>query len=239
MHGLADVRGEVTHTAEFDERCRQEATQADVDDETTLDDLDDRAGHDLVGFLLGFDVAPGTLVLRPLLRQQQSAFLVLLGENESLDALAEGHDLGRVDVVADAQLAAEDDAFGLVADVEEYFVLVDLDHDAEDELTVFDGDHGAVDRVSERHAEIVRHDLAGGVDALFVEGSHLVGGRLGGGCGVGQGTNCFRNGREEMDRHAGAPTHPSTLSALIPIDFPQPPPQFHRKISPALRSAQR
>ena len=67
--GLADVRGEVTDTTELDERCGQEATQADVDDQAALDDFDDRAGHDFVGFLLGLDVAPRPLVLRPLLRE--------------------------------------------------------------------------------------------------------------------------------------------------------------------------
>ena len=114
--------------------------------------------------------------------------------------LTERDDLGRVDVVADAQLTSEDHALGLVADVEQHLVLVDLDHGAVDELAVLDGDHGAVDRIGERHAEVVGDDLAGGVRALFVEGSHRVGGRLGGGCGVGQGTNCFRNGSGENGR---------------------------------------
>ena len=39
---LVEVRREVTHATQFDERGRQEATEADVDDEATLDDLDDR-----------------------------------------------------------------------------------------------------------------------------------------------------------------------------------------------------
>ena len=67
VHLRADVRRKIADTAEFDERCGQEATQADVDNEAALDDFDDRAGNDFVGFLLGFDVAPGTLVLRTLL----------------------------------------------------------------------------------------------------------------------------------------------------------------------------
>jgi hypothetical protein len=221
VHGLADVRREVADTAQLDERCGQEAAQADVDDETALDDLDDRTGNDLVGLLLGLDVAPRTLVLRTLLRQQQAAFLVLHGEDQGFDPLAERHDLGRIDVVADAQLAREDHALGLVADVEEHFVLVDLDHGAVDELAVLDGDHGAVDRIGERHAEVVGDDLAGGVRALFVEGSHLVGGRLGGGCGVGQGTNCFRNGRGLMDRRAAGATQQTTLPPATRINFPE------------------
>jgi hypothetical protein len=38
---LAEVRREVADAAQLDERRGQEAAQADVDDETTLDDLDD------------------------------------------------------------------------------------------------------------------------------------------------------------------------------------------------------
>ncbi len=222
MHGLADVRREVSNPAQLDERRRQEPAQTDVDDEAALDDFDDRAGHDFVGFLLGFDVAPRTLVLGPLLRQQQTALFVLESEDEGLDLLSQRDDFGGVDVVADAQLAAEDDAFGLVADVQEHFVLVDLDHGAVDHLAVFDGDHGAVDRISERHTEIVGHDLAGGVGALFVEGSHLTGGRLGGGCGVGQGTNCFRNGWSEWKDASRCTTRPAMVSATSSIDFPDP-----------------
>ena len=80
------------------------------------------------------------------------------------------HDLGRVDVVADRQLAGRDDALGLVADVEQDFVLVDLHHDAFDDLAVLDVDHRAVDRVGEGHAaEVVFDDLAGGVLTLLVD----------------------------------------------------------------------
>ena len=38
----ADERVEVAHPAEVDERCGQEPTQADVEDQAALDDLDDR-----------------------------------------------------------------------------------------------------------------------------------------------------------------------------------------------------
>ena len=102
----------------------------------------------------------------------QAAFLVLLLEDERLDLVAERDDLVRVDVVADRQLARRDDAFGLVPDVEQHLVLVDLDHRAVDDLAVLDLDEGAVDRIGERHAEIVGGDLAGGVVAVLVEGAH-------------------------------------------------------------------
>ena len=123
----ADVRLQVAHAAQVDERRGQEAAQADVEDEAALDDLDDRTGDDAVLLLDLLDRAPGALVLRALLGQDQPTVLVLLLEDEGFDLLAERHDLVRVDVVADRQLLGRDDALGLVADVEQHLVGVDLD----------------------------------------------------------------------------------------------------------------
>src|SRR5207247_9846647 len=58
-----DVRLQVAHPPELDERRRQEAAQPDVEDEAALDDLDDRAAHDAFLLLDALDVAPGALVL--------------------------------------------------------------------------------------------------------------------------------------------------------------------------------
>src|SRR5204863_2011717 len=113
------VRLEVAHAPQLDERCRQEAPQPDVEDEAALDDLDDRTADDPVFFLDLLDRAPRPLVLRSLLGEQKPAFLVFLLEDEGFDLVAEADDLGRVDVVADRELASGDDPFGLVADVEE------------------------------------------------------------------------------------------------------------------------
>ena len=92
---LAHVRLEVADAAHLDERGRKEAAQADVEDEATLDDLDDRALDDAVGLFDLLDGAPGALVLRALLGQDQPAVLVLLLEDEGLDGVADGDDLGR------------------------------------------------------------------------------------------------------------------------------------------------
>ena len=48
---LADVGLKVANTTELDERRGQEAAQADVDDQAALDNLDDLALDDAVGFL--------------------------------------------------------------------------------------------------------------------------------------------------------------------------------------------
>ena len=131
-------------------------------------------------FLGGFSiVAPGPLVLGPLLGQDEATLLVLLLEDEGLDGITQRHDLGRIDVVADGELARGDDALGLVADVEEHLVPVDLDHGALDDLAVLDLDHRRrVGLVEGETTEVVLGDLAGHVAALGVEAAH-VGGSLG------------------------------------------------------------
>ena len=68
----------------------------------------------------------------------QAPLLVLLLEDEGLDLVADGDDLVGVDVVLDGQLASEDDAFGLVADVEEDLITVDLDDSALDDVAVIE-----------------------------------------------------------------------------------------------------
>jgi len=77
--------------------------------------------------LLLFDGRPGPLVLGALLGQDQPAFLVLLLEDKGLDVVAERHDLRRVDVVADGELAGGDDPFDLKPMSREDLVAVDLD----------------------------------------------------------------------------------------------------------------
>src|SRR4051812_44357385 len=146
---LAHVRLEVANAAHLDEGGRQEATEADVEDETTLDDLDDGTGDDAVFFLDLLDGAPGTLVLGALLREDQAAFLVLLLENKGLDLIAHGDDLVGVDVVLDGELAARDNAFGLVTDVEQDLVPVDLHDDAVDDVAVVE----VLDRLVDRGEE--------------------------------------------------------------------------------------
>ena len=160
---LAEVRREVADAAELDERGREEAAEADVDDEAALDDLDDRTGDDAIGFLDLLDVAPCALVLRTLLRQDEAAFLVLLLENEGLDGVADADDLAGVDVVLDGKLAGGDDTLGLVADVEEDLVAVDLHDGALDEVAVVEELQSLLDRGEEivSRSDVVDRDLLG------------------------------------------------------------------------------
>ena len=142
---LADVWLQIADATHLDERCRQEATQADIQDEATLDDLDDGTGNRLVVFLELLDSAPCTLVLSTLLGQDQATFLVLLGEDQGINLITDFDDLIWVDVVLDGELAGRNDTFGLVSNVEQDFVVVDLDDGTFDDVTIVEVLDGLVD----------------------------------------------------------------------------------------------
>ena len=107
---------------------------------------------DAVLFLDLLDRAPGALVLRALLGQDQPALLVLLLEDQGLDLVADLDDLVGVDVVLDRELAGGDDALGLVADVEQDLVAVDLDDGALDDVAVVE----VLDRLVDGGEEVLR-----------------------------------------------------------------------------------
>ena len=148
---LADVGLQIANAAHLDQRRRQEAAQADVDDQAALDDLDDRALDDLVVLLLLLDRAPGALVLGALLGEDQPALLVLFLQDQGLDLVADLDDLVRVDVVFDRELARGDDTLCLVADVEQDLVPIDLDDGALDDVSVVE----VLDRLVDRGQEVV------------------------------------------------------------------------------------
>ncbi len=164
---------EVAHAAQLDQGRGQEAAEADVNDETALDDLDDRAADDAFFFFDLLDRAPGPFVLGPLLGQYETALLVLLLEDKGFDGIAQRHDLARIDVVADRQLTSRDHPLGLIADVEQDLVPIDLHHRALDDLAVLDLHHGGGIGVVHGHAaEIVLGHLPGDVAAIIGERAH-------------------------------------------------------------------
>ena len=63
----------------------------------------------------------------------------------SFDLLAQLHDVGRIGVLADGQLARRDDALALEADVDEHLVVLDLDDRAVDQVALVELGQRAVD----------------------------------------------------------------------------------------------
>jgi len=106
-------------------------------------------------------------------RPSLSSFL----QDQAFDLVADRDDLGGVDVVANGELARRDDALGLESDVEQDFVVVDLDHGAGDEIAVFELEDAVADEGGEVGADhVVFGDDARNVIPVFVKGSHLLGG---------------------------------------------------------------
>ena len=168
----ADVGLQVAHPAHLHQGGGQEAAQADVDDEAALDDLDDVPGDDAVLFLDLLDRAPGALVLSPLLGQDQPTLLVLFLLDQGLDLIADTDHVERVHVVLDGELFGGDDPFGLVPDVEEDLVPVDLDDGAGDDVTVVEVLDGCIDRREEGFGGIEVVD--GNLGWCLERGRHVV-----------------------------------------------------------------
>ena len=141
----AQVGVEVFHATKVNEGSRQEATQADVEDEAALDDFDNLAGDGLAGLELLFDADPSALVLSTLLGEDQAAVLVFLLKNKSLDFVAQGNDLGGIGILADRQLASRDNALALEADVEQALVMLDFHDSALDQIAFVELGQGVID----------------------------------------------------------------------------------------------
>ena len=158
---LADVRREIAHAAHLDKGGRKEAAQADVDDQAALDGLDDGALDDAVVFLDLLDVAPGALVLGALLGQDETPFLVFLRDDKGFDGVADLDDIIRIDVLLDGKFAGRNYTFGLVADVQENLVVIDLDDGALYQITIVEVLDGGIDCLDEvvNGADVVDGDL--------------------------------------------------------------------------------
>ena len=176
FNGFANVGLELAYASKFHERCRQEAPQANVNNQATFDDLNNDTLDNLITVLKLFNVGPRLFVLSTLLREYEATFLVLFLQDQAFNLFTERNDLRGVDVVANRKLARRDDAFGLKSNVEEYFVVVDLDHGAGDEVTVFEFEHTVTDEARQvRTNQIVFGDDSRNVVPFGVKGAHLLG----------------------------------------------------------------
>ncbi len=148
---------EVLHAPDVDQGRREEPADAEVEDQAALDDLDDRALDVLAGGGRRLDPLPGLLEARALLGEDQAPVLVLLGHHEGVDQLAELDLLGDGHRLPDGQLGDRDDAFALVADVDEDLVLVDPHDPPRDDVPLLEERDGLV---------VVRHHDAVDLDVL-------------------------------------------------------------------------
>src|ERR1043166_1523917 len=135
---------EILHAPDVDQRRGQEAADAEVEDQAALDDFDHAAVDWLAGLGRLLDRFPRHLETGSLLRQDEPALSVLLGEDEGIDLVAEAYLVSRVHGAPDRQLRNRDHALRLVADVDQNLVLVDPDHGAVHDLPFVDCREGCV-----------------------------------------------------------------------------------------------
>ena len=135
--GLAQELVQLGHSTDVDQGGRQEAAHAQVEDETALDHFDDIARDRSAFFGRLLDALPGPLEPSPLSRQDETAIGVFFGEHQRVDDVADRNFFCGIHGLSDGQLIGRDDAFALVADVDEDFVLIDPDHGPGDDIALF------------------------------------------------------------------------------------------------------
>ncbi len=115
---LPAQRVEVAHRTHVDLRAGQERADADVHREAALDPLDDAADDDLALGIGLLDLVPDLHLLGFFAREDDVAFAVFGALEQHVDDVA-GLD-GDLAVLVE-ELVDGDDAFGLVADVDDHF----------------------------------------------------------------------------------------------------------------------
>ncbi len=141
----AEVHIKILYTAKVNKGGRQKSAKTDVENKAALDNLDNLASNDLASLELLLDADPGALVLSALLGQDQTAILVLLLENESLELVADRDNLARICVLADGQLTRGNDTLALEADVHQDLVMLNLDNRTVDKVALVKIGQGAID----------------------------------------------------------------------------------------------
>ena len=147
----AHIRLQIPHPPHLHQRRRQEPTQPDVEDQTTLHHLDHRARNHPILILDPLNRAPRPLILRALLRQNQTTFLVLLLQNKRLHPVPDPHDLIRIHIVLDRQLPGRDYPLRLIPNIQQHLIPVDLDDRPLNNVPIIE----ILDRLIDRRQEIL------------------------------------------------------------------------------------
>ena len=143
---LPAQRVEVAHRTHVDLAAGQERAHADVDGEPALDALDDAADDDLPlgeGLL---DLVPDLHLLGLFAREDDVAFAIFGALEQHVDDVA-GLD-GDLAVLVE-ELVDRDDAFGLVADVDDDFGVGDLEDRALDDFAFRDVSEAVIVKVQQ------------------------------------------------------------------------------------------
>src|SRR4029453_4267891 len=141
---LAEELVEILDAPDVDQRRRQKAADAEIEDQAALDDLDHPALDRLARFRLLLDRLPRELEAGALLGEDEPALGVLFRQDERVDLFADPNLVLGVDGAPDRELRDRDHALGLVADVDEHLVFVDSDNGPVHDLALVDRREGGL-----------------------------------------------------------------------------------------------
>ena len=155
---LPAQRVEVADGTHVDLRAGQERAHADVDGEPALDALDDAADDDLALRIGLLDLVPDLHLLGFFAREDDVAFAVFGALEQHVDDVA-GLDGDLAALVE--ELVDRDDAFGLVADVDDHFRGGDLENRSLDDLAFRDVPEAVI-------VDVQQLGVLGGIDLVVV-----------------------------------------------------------------------
>ena len=145
------IRLQIPHPAHLHQRRRQKPTQPDIQNQTPLHHLDHRPGNHPIRILDLLNRPPRPLILRPLLRQNQTTFLILLLQDQRLHPVPDPHHLTRIHIMLDRQLPGRNHPLRLIPDIQQHLVPVDLDDRPRDNVAIIE----ILDRLVHRRQEIL------------------------------------------------------------------------------------
>ena len=123
---LANVWGKIANATHFNEGSWQEATQTDVYNQAALNSLNNGTFNNAVCILDLLNVTPSALILCTLLGENKTSFLVFLSYNKGFDGVANFNNIIWINVFLDGKFTGRDYTFSFVADVQQYFVVINL-----------------------------------------------------------------------------------------------------------------
>ena len=126
----------ILDTTEVNKGCRQKATEANVKNQAALNNLNNLTLNGLTSVELILNCLPSTLVLSTLLGKNQATLFVLFLKDKSLDVLAQGDNLCRVNVFTNRKLTSRNNALRLITNVYEDLIALNLDDGTVDKISL-------------------------------------------------------------------------------------------------------
>ncbi|EFH71148.1 conserved uncharacterized protein [Gardnerella vaginalis 5-1] len=123
---LANVWRKIAHATHLNQGSWQEAAKTDINNQAALNSFNNGTFNDAVCILNLLDVTPSTLILCTLLGENKTSFLVFLSYNKGFNGVANLDNIIWINVFFDGKFTGRNYTFSFVADVQQYFVVINL-----------------------------------------------------------------------------------------------------------------